>query len=265
MAKLLPNFMFVGTMSNVSAYKRHDLDKIILRTKGGPTKQKIKTSPVFEETRMNNKEFGGRSAAAARLLLPLDYLKPIADYNIAGPLNSVLRHIQQLDTDSKKGQRHVLISHNPRLLEGFNLNRKAPFDVMIRNPASCSISKETFSARVEFPALIPGINFNLPDGHYPVYQLVAVLAVIPDMFYENGKYRPSEDMEDFKVIRKESSWFPVSAGSALQQLELQLPVLREVGPFSLMLAAGVRFGRYNAIGGVDPVKYLGCGKIVGMA
>src|SRR5689334_9870332 len=122
MARLLPNFMFTGSMSNMSAYKRHDSDKIILRTKGGPSKQKVKTSPSFEVTRKNNKEFGGRASTTARILRVFEYLKPIIDYNVTAQMISLLRAIQELDTEHERGQRNVLISKNPRLLEGFNLN-----------------------------------------------------------------------------------------------------------------------------------------------
>ena len=265
MAKLLPNFMFTGSMSNLTAYKRHDSDKIILRSKGGPTKQKIQTSPAFEETRKNNKEFGGRASATSRLLTAFEYLKPITDYNIAGPLISLLRPIQALDTESEKGKRHVLISRNPRLIEGFNLNRKNSFDTMIRNPVDWSISRENFSARIEFPALIPGINFLLPDGNHPVYRLVTVLALIPDFFYEEPKYKPLQELNYRRIIRMQSDWFSVPVGSAPQHLELQLPILTLPPSFSIMLAAGISFGKFNSAGNVDPVKYVGCAKIVGMA
>src|ERR1044072_5056595 len=154
MAKLHPNFMFTGTMSNIIAYKRHDSDKIILRAKGSPTKHQMKTAPAFEEARKNNMEFGGRATTTSRLLRAFEYLKPIQDYNTAGPLISLLRAIQALDTDNEKGRRHVLISRNPGLLEGFNLNKKNPFETMVRNPLNWSISKENYSASIEFPALI---------------------------------------------------------------------------------------------------------------
>jgi hypothetical protein len=267
MAKLLPNFMFVGSMANVSAYRRKDSEKIILRTKGGPSKQKIKTSPKFEETRKNNKEFGGRATTSSRLLTVFEYLKPISDYNVAGPINSLLRPIQALDTDSPFGERNVLISRNPKLLEGFNINKRHPFEGMVQNPVNWSINKEAFTATIEFPALIPGINFFLPEGNFPVYQMIAVIAIIPDMFYEKHKYRPLPEHQYQRVKRKLSGWFPVSAGSAPLQMELQLDEKVATLPqgFSLLLAAGISFGRTNAAGEVEPAKYIGCGKIVGMA
>src|SRR5258708_29295326 len=119
--------------------------------------------------------------------------------------------MEEIDTDNEKGRRDVMMSRNPRLVEGFNLNKRHPFDWMVRNPVDWSIAKETFSARIEFPALIPGINFSLPDGHFPVYQLIAVLAVVPDMFHGEVRYKPLPEFDDASVIRGGSDWFPVSA------------------------------------------------------
>lgn len=135
---------------------------------------------------------------------------------------------------------------------------------MIRNTVDWQLSKQNFSAQIQFPALIPGINFSLPDGHFPVYQLVAVLAVIPDFFYGEVKYKPAEELMYPRHVRILSEWFSVSAASGVQQLELQLPSMNLTGSFSLMLAAGVRFGRYNERGDAEPVHYVGCGKIAGM-
>ena len=54
MANLTGNFSFTGSISNLSAYKRRDLDKVILRTKGGARKEKIKKDPAFALTRKHN-------------------------------------------------------------------------------------------------------------------------------------------------------------------------------------------------------------------
>ena len=55
---------FTGSLHNISAYKRRDMDTIIIRLKGGPSKRMIKSHPSFELTRRNNKEFGARSTAS---------------------------------------------------------------------------------------------------------------------------------------------------------------------------------------------------------
>jgi hypothetical protein len=61
MAEMTPGFSLVGSISNLSAYKRRGSDKIIVRTKGGPSKEQINRLPSFKGLRNRNKEFGGRS------------------------------------------------------------------------------------------------------------------------------------------------------------------------------------------------------------
>ena len=63
MAGQEPGFGFAGSLHNISACKKRDMDTVI-HSKGGPSKTMIKSHPSFEVTRKNNKEFGGRSTAS---------------------------------------------------------------------------------------------------------------------------------------------------------------------------------------------------------
>src|SRR6476661_10335713 len=101
MAKLISGLSFTGTLSNMSAYKMRGHDGIILRTKGGPSKQNIKDWPSFLVTRCNNMEFGGRSIAASWIMSRMHPHTSLADYNIAGPLQGMLKPIQVLDRESE--------------------------------------------------------------------------------------------------------------------------------------------------------------------
>src|SRR5689334_12225242 len=168
MGKLTSGLSFTGSLSNLSAYKMRGHDGIIVRTKGGPSKEKIKDSPSFAMTRRNNMEFGGRSTAASWIMLGMHPHKSLADYNIAGPLQAMLKPIQELDNESEFGKRAVCISKNPKLLEGFSLNRKTMFDSVIRSPLHAQLSKEVSSAMVSVPALTSGINF-FASPYYPVF------------------------------------------------------------------------------------------------
>src|SRR5688572_12822487 len=110
------NFEFTGSIGNFSYYKRHDMDKVIVRTKGGPSREKVRHSPDFENTRRNNKEFAGRSRATMYIKRGLDTLVSLADYNIAGYLNARLKPVQDLDATNEWGKRSVLLSKNPGIL-----------------------------------------------------------------------------------------------------------------------------------------------------
>jgi hypothetical protein len=47
--------------------------------------------------------------------------------------------MQEADLESSWGQRNVLISRKPFLLEGLNLNRRNPFDAVISSPVQVTV------------------------------------------------------------------------------------------------------------------------------
>ena len=103
MAKLEGNIQITGSLDSLSFYKMRGSDKIIVRRKGGPSSKDVQQSPIFENTRRNNREFGGRAAATAFIKRVLNPLAFLADYNFTGPLNALIKPIQKLDTSSDWG------------------------------------------------------------------------------------------------------------------------------------------------------------------
>jgi len=262
MAQLIGELLFTGSLQNLSAYKMRGSDKIILRKKGGPSKKQIKHSPHFDLTRRNNKEFGGRATAAQyikRILHPLLFL---ADYNITGPLNALLQPIQKMDTQSELGKRHIMISKDPRLLEGFTLNRKFLLDSIVRTPVQHTIKKE--QVIVDIPALLPGINFMVP-GNYAWYQFTAVAGLMPDLFFTKDRYQPKDGSlyEYGPNCIVSSDWLPVNAPAAAIKMELKELPPKKSDSYSIMVAVGISFGTMQR-GEIQPVKYVGGGKVIGM-
>jgi hypothetical protein len=263
---------FVGPVGPVSIYKMRGHDGLVMRTKGGANKKRIKNAPEFELTRKNNSEFGGCSKAGKWIRNDLHALRVVTDYNISGPLNAMMKHIQRLDTESDLGCRNVLLSRNPRLLEGFNFNKKSPFDTIIQNPVHYALSKDEVKATIDIPAIIPGLNFNVP-GNFSQYRFIVILSSIPDFYYSTREYLfydlnyPKEVVEAYEdalsYTKTYSDWYPVTNGSAAINFELQLEQKPPLS-YSLMLAIGISFGvvRGNII---EPVQYVGGGKILGMA
>jgi hypothetical protein len=47
MAKLDGNFGFTGTLGKLSAYKKKGTEGIVLRTKGGPSRDQVKHAAAF--------------------------------------------------------------------------------------------------------------------------------------------------------------------------------------------------------------------------
>ena len=60
MAKATFNFPLSGSMGNYSIYQMAGCKHLVLRSKGGPTKQQIETGSQFSRLRQNIQEFSGR-------------------------------------------------------------------------------------------------------------------------------------------------------------------------------------------------------------
>jgi hypothetical protein len=263
MAQLLKDFSFIGRLGNITAYRMKGTDKIILRTRGGAKKSRIKRAPEFEPVRRNNAEFGGRSTASKLIMQVINPLKALCDYNIAGPLNALIKPIQVMDTENEPGRRNIYISRQPKLLEGFSFNKRNPFDSIIRNTVSYTLSKEEISATVSFPALIPGINFYSPPPAQSFYRLIAVLGSVADTMYGRHSYSPENDFSNVSKYR-ESEWYPVLQGSAAVDLTITLP--KEWVPVSqnitMLVSVGICFGRPGSDGKMQQVPNAGAGKIL---
>lgn len=260
MATLDGTIQFTGSIQNLSFYKMRGSDKIIVRTKGGPSRKQVKHSMNFENTRRNNKEFGGRARAAAHIKCILSPLLFIADYNITGPINALLRPIQKLDTESDLGKRSILITKQPRLLEGFTLNRRHLFDSIIRTPVTCNI--QLGQVFIDIPDLMPGINFVAP-GNYAWFQFMAVAGLVPDLYYGSyDEYMPKEDLRYLPKIAS-TDWLPANTIAPVQQLVINGLPEQKPESCSILVAVGVTVGIMEG-GGIKPVKYVGGGKVLKM-
>jgi hypothetical protein len=255
MAKLTSLLKFHGSLDGLSAYKMEGLQEEILRRKGGPTKEQILHDPRFALTRKNNKETAGRSRASGLVLDTLGGLRPAVDQSCCGRLNALLKVVQEGDTLSPWGERHVRLTLGPGLLEGFNLRKVCPLEGVLLNPLTCTVDKAALSAAVHVPALLPGLNFVSP-AQQPLYRVVASLGAVPDLFYrETGDhYFPAEGYRRVSAQTAWTGWFPVRGGSPATTLAVQLPEGPEVDTFSLVLTVGVQWGMVGAGGRVDITK-----------
>jgi hypothetical protein len=261
MAKLEGNIQITGSLDNLSFYKMRGSDKIIVRRKGGPSSMQVRQDPNFENTRRNNREFGGRAAATAYIKQVLNPLRFLADYNITGPLNALLKPIQKMDTTNHWGQRDIIISKNARLLQGFSINRRYQFDSILRTPVLYSLEQQ--QVIIDIPELLPGLNFISP-GNYPWYKFVATAGLIPDVYYRDAPwgYQPKGDY-NYGPSTDHTDWLPLNARAGATTLTID--GLPEVKPedHSILIAIGISFGTMQGTE-IRPVKYVGAGKIIGM-
>lgn len=234
-----------GTVGGLSFYKMRGCKKRIVRQKWGPSAERVQTDPNYERTRENCREFGGCSTAGGWIRAAFKPQKTGTILAVTGNLNARLRSVLEADTVSPRGERHVLISKAPQMLEGFPLNDDRPFDTVVTSPIAATLSRENLSARINIPELIPGISLSLPDK-LPMYCIVSTLALVPDFFYAGPKtkYQPARGYVANIRAMAATRWFPALEGSAATTLDLKVDLLEPLPDehFSLVLAVAIHQG-----------------------
>ena len=251
MARLQGDFSVTGTLGFFSAYRMKGVEGVVMRAKGGPSANQIKHSPRFRKTRNNMIEFSTCAVAGSKARLALTGLHGIVDYNITPALNALCKKIQLLDTVNPHGERQVLFSQHPYLLEGCNLNRRNGFDSVLHSPLRYTANTRNCSATVSVPSLLPGVNLQLP-GDFAFYRLVFTIAILPDA--------PTRESLIYHASA-ETAWTASHAAVPAREYTLQFQQRRLLpAGESLVLGAGIEL----SADGMQAVKYAGAGKVLGV-
>ena len=264
MAKVKNNFLFSNTLGDYSVYKMKGVEKICMRAKGGPSKHQIKTAPEFEEVRENNTEFGGCSTCTSHIYQSLNPIKQLADHNFFNDLQVITKFIQKLDLVNPPGERSILVSANRSLLPGFNLNNNHLFDSVVKAIPAYIIDRNTVSAKVTIPELIPGMNF-MPPWNLPLFRFVVVLSIFPDMKFTADGYKPMNNQAVYRPVKAETDW--MVAGSSQPAREMMISLNNQVIPDSsdtLMISIGIELSKLLTRSIIQPVANVGCAKVLGV-
>jgi hypothetical protein len=105
MPKQKGTMLFTGSMQNLSFYK-NKLHGHVVRTKGGPSGNQIKTGKNFAVTRKNMSEFGRASAYGKRIRLGFHHLiRHCKDGTMNTNLVTRIKEILKMDDKSALGKR----------------------------------------------------------------------------------------------------------------------------------------------------------------
>ena len=127
-----------GSIANVTMYKMHGSDKIIVRTKGGITKNQILTKPQFKKLRLNNSEWAGCTRMGSKIRKSFEVMKRLEDYPVTGALNALCKVIQKLDTEGTHGRRAIRLSQHKNMISGFSFSNKQVLESVLRVPIETS-------------------------------------------------------------------------------------------------------------------------------
>jgi hypothetical protein len=260
-------FAFTGKLDMLSAYRMRGVDKIVVRRKGGPSREKVKTSPGFENTRRTMSEFGGCSRHGSYVRMAMLQLRRLSDYNFGSDINSIMRQVQLRDGTSEWGRRSITLSEHTRLLEGFSTMYKAPsFDSIVRTPVYYTMDRSNRSARIEIPELMRDINY-FPQNNHAMFRLTVTLGIVPDVAFDVAakEYLPPKWYDkSYYSISISTDWNPSLEGMESTVLELAMDVLPPDNRWTLMLSIGIEYGAFREGGKIDEVKRFGAAKILAL-
>src|SRR5450631_483703 len=185
MGNIISGSDFTGRLGPASVYKMRGHDKLVIRSRGGASKSRIKNHPNFEATRSLNREWKLVTEVAAEIRRGLFGLKPLADCNISGPLNALVKKIQTSDTLNEKGKRSILFSRYPDFISSFQFNRQTLFDSIVRQPLEVNIDKKSALTMVTVPVMQPAIHF-FPNPRYAYYRMVISIVAVSDQVWIEG-------------------------------------------------------------------------------
>ncbi|MBT1690483.1 hypothetical protein [Dawidia soli] len=261
-------FAFTGKLDMFSAYRMRGVDGIVVRRKGGPSGEKVKTAESFKNTRHTMSEFGGCSRHGSYVRKALLQIRHLADYNFGSDINSILRQVQLRDGTGEWGRRRITLSEHTRLLEGFSTTQKAPaFDSIVRAPLYYTLDRQTRSARIDLPELLRDINY-FPQNNHAMFRLTVTLGIVPDVTYDvpSKEYLPPAwYSRAYNSISTSTEWNPSLEGMATTTLELAMgAALPPDDAWTLMLSIGIEYGAFRENGNIKEVPRFGAAKILAL-
>lgn len=183
MAKSSGLIKLEGTLDDMTFYKRDG--QILVKRKSGVSRERIMNDTNFVRTRENNREFSSVAVSGKLLRNALgSLLFKAKDDLVTSRLQRILNSVKRLDSVSTRGNRTVFegiaTPAGKALLDGFDFNRKAPFETVF----SGVYNLNTTTGVVSITNLIPLEQIRYPEGATDVSFQSAVLGID----FETGVY-----------------------------------------------------------------------------
>ncbi len=223
MAKQKGPIKIDGTLDDITFYKSKD--GYLAKTKGGVSKERIKTDPRFIRTRENNEEFGSAAASGKSLrdaVRPM--LKNASDFRVTSRLNRLMSEILKLDTTDPRGKRNVGVAiASPAaqaMLKGFEFNKNSLLGSVLFLPYAVN----TATGVIKINGLVPINDLAVPQGATHVtfkcaFANVDFVLSISDIQYSNEVNLPIDGTSTNIVLTPVA--VPAGAGTKVYLLQIE--------------------------------------------
>ncbi len=216
---------YSGTMGGVRHFKIKGLVGDFAGLAGGPTDSQIKNDAAFIRTRENMSEFGGSASCAKTIRVGLaQVIRQFSDSRLTGRLTKIMKEINKEDTGSPRGQRSILVSLNPELLNGLNFDVNTSLAGIFNAPYTLTNTVGRDSATFTIPIFNPMNLINAPAGATH-FRLLNAITVVSDWKFDTGSgtYVPLEPTLSELSDVQFSGYLDLSAPTALTTITTTLP------------------------------------------
>ena len=266
---IVKNFLQItGSIKGVSFYTKVGSDKVIMRTKGGASKETIQNGPRFEKLRKHQVEWQGCVRFAQTMRDAIGETYRLSDFNLTPVWTGMGRQIVKLDTVSAVGQRFLRFSQCRQEMEGYNLNKTYPIASILQVSPLAELNRETLSSTVSLPRINTSSDLQNIQ-RLPYFRLIVCLGMVSDMMYDQdgivNKYQPINAVLNGVKQSVLSDWHSTNDILPAHVLSVQIdeyaiPLLTD--DVTVLLSMGIEFGNVGFGGVIEPVKHAGCGKIL---
>jgi hypothetical protein len=257
-----------GSIKGVTFYTRVGSDKVIMRTKGGPSKQRMAKGAEFEKVRQHQQEWAACVIFARAVREAVGENYRLCDFNLSPVWTGIGKNLMKMDQVNKQGERQLYLSSYRQALEGFSFNRNYPLNSVLRVLPVCNIRRETLEATVTFPRINTATDI-LNVQRLPYFRLIVCLGTVSDIVYNPQNlfynFEPVVEVMQGVYINHVTDWF--SADNMLKEQTITLQMNEELREFvtenvCVLLSIGIEFGKVGFGGEITEVKHAGSAKIV---
>jgi hypothetical protein len=266
MAKLTGALQMTGSIGGLSIYRMKGCTELVVRTKGGFNKERIKNDGKLANVRSMNKEWIGVTQMAGAIRRSLIQLAPMSNFNYSGQLCALSKSIQKSSLTGFYGKRPILLSQCREQLSGFSFNINGYFNSVVRAPIRWKIDRLKRKANVEIDEMDPFISI-ADSASFPYFRFIIVLGVISDILYDEAddayKSMDEANHEQSKCIS--TDWYMSNLPFLPLSIEIAAPDASvEAGNnCTFVLAMGIEYGLYSATGDPKVAIKRGFAQILG--
>ena len=243
MGPLKGPIQFTGSIGGIRCYYDKALQRWIISTKGGSTKELIKHNKAFARQRENMNEFKVCSYWASQLQKSFLSLNHLYKGYYFPKIVKLGKAINKLDRMSSRGVRSLESSKFPELLTRIRFNMFYSFDEVFTHPYEVSFLEDKKTVTLKIFGLISNWDIHWPEK-YDSFRITLAIAQLSDWKWVKSKkcYEPVIENARMLSVSAYSQWRTHNTVSEDILLEASFaePALPKPGT-TVMVGMGIEF------------------------